>query len=77
MWVSTRNQVLLFVFGAGILSSLVSGWVMFFKRRKSGTAIWLALKLGNVTAIAFTVHGFLNTECALTKQSFYSTHTLM
>lgn len=34
------NQVLLFVFGAGILFSLVSGWVMFFKRRASGSSIW-------------------------------------
>jgi uncharacterized iron-regulated membrane protein len=34
------NQVLLFVFGAGILFSLVSGWVMFFKRRASGSNIW-------------------------------------
>ncbi len=30
------NQVLLFVFGAGVLFSLVSGWVMFFKRRRAG-----------------------------------------
>lgn len=35
------NQVLLFAFGAGILFSLVSGWVMFFKRRR-GHAGWLA-----------------------------------
>ncbi|MEY5028179.1 MAG: hypothetical protein RLZ63_494 [Pseudomonadota bacterium] len=34
------NQVLLFVFGAGILFSLVSGWVMFFKRRASGAPVW-------------------------------------
>ena len=34
------NQVLLFVFGAGILFSLLSGWVMFFKRRASGSSIW-------------------------------------
>ncbi|MGV1046318.1 PepSY-associated TM helix domain-containing protein [Limnohabitans sp.] len=34
------NQVLLFVFGAGILFSLVSGWVMFFKRRAAGSSIW-------------------------------------
>lgn len=32
------NQVLLFVFGAGILFSLVSGWVMFFKRRQASSA---------------------------------------
>jgi uncharacterized iron-regulated membrane protein len=30
------NQVLLFVFAAGVLFSLVSGWVMFFKRRRTG-----------------------------------------
>ncbi len=40
------NQVLLFVFGVGILFSLVSGWVMFFKRRKSGTSIFPALLPG-------------------------------
>lgn len=32
------NQVLLFVFGASVLFSLVSGWVMFFKRRASGSS---------------------------------------
>lgn len=31
------NQALLLVFGLGILFSLVSGWVMFFKRRQPGT----------------------------------------
>jgi uncharacterized iron-regulated membrane protein len=31
------NQLLLLIFGLGILFSLVSGWVMFFKRRKNGT----------------------------------------
>jgi uncharacterized iron-regulated membrane protein len=30
------NQVLLFVFAAGVLFSLLSGWVMFFKRRRAG-----------------------------------------
>jgi uncharacterized iron-regulated membrane protein len=34
------NQVLLFVFAAGVLFSLVSGWVMFFKRRRAGVG-WL------------------------------------
>ncbi|SHH72224.1 PepSY domain-containing protein [Massilia sp. CF038] len=34
------NQALLSVFGAGVLFSLVSGWVMYFKRRKgSGSAL--------------------------------------
>lgn len=32
------NQILLFVFGAGILFSLVSGWVMFIKRLRAGSA---------------------------------------
>ncbi|MBB5606630.1 MULTISPECIES: PepSY domain-containing protein [unclassified Janthinobacterium] len=31
------NQALLFVFGASVLFSLVSGWIMFFKRRAPGT----------------------------------------
>lgn len=31
------NQAILFVFGAGVLLSLLSGWVMFFKRRQAGT----------------------------------------
>jgi len=30
------NQVLLFMFGAGVLFSLLSGWVMYFKRARSG-----------------------------------------
>jgi uncharacterized iron-regulated membrane protein len=30
------NQALLFVFGVGLLFSIVSGWVMYFKRRKLG-----------------------------------------
>ena len=30
------NQALLFVFGVGVLFSIVSGWVMYFKRRKQG-----------------------------------------
>lgn len=29
------NQALLFLFGAGVLFSLLSGWVMYFKRRRS------------------------------------------
>ena len=31
------NQALLLAFGLGILFSLMSGWVMFFKRRQPGT----------------------------------------
>ncbi|MFA9218886.1 MAG: PepSY-associated TM helix domain-containing protein [Sphingomonadaceae bacterium] len=34
------NQALLLVFGLSVLFSLVSGWVMFFKRRKPGAG-WL------------------------------------
>jgi uncharacterized iron-regulated membrane protein len=30
------NQALLFLFGSGVLFSLLSGWVMFFKRRQKG-----------------------------------------
>jgi uncharacterized iron-regulated membrane protein len=32
------NQLLLLIFGLGIVFSLVSGWIMFFKRRKAGTS---------------------------------------
>jgi uncharacterized iron-regulated membrane protein len=32
------NQLLLLIFGVGIVFSLVSGWIMFFKRRKAGTS---------------------------------------
>ncbi|MCQ6458596.1 PepSY domain-containing protein, partial [Vibrio parahaemolyticus] len=31
------NQALLLLFGASVLFSLVSGWVMFFKRRLPGS----------------------------------------
>jgi uncharacterized iron-regulated membrane protein len=31
------NQALLLLFGVGVLFSLISGWVMYFKRRQSGT----------------------------------------
>jgi uncharacterized iron-regulated membrane protein len=30
------NQALLLIFGVGVLFSLISGWVMFFKRRRAG-----------------------------------------
>ncbi len=33
------NQALLLVFGLGMLFSLVSGWVMFFKRRRIGSSM--------------------------------------
>ena len=31
------NQLLLLIFGLGIVFSLLSGWIMFFKRRKAGS----------------------------------------
>ncbi len=34
------NQAVLLVFGAGILFSLISGWVMVFKRLASGVSVW-------------------------------------
>ena len=40
------NQIVLFVFGVSILFSVVSGWVMFFKRRRSGSTVWPALLPG-------------------------------
>ncbi|MEJ8835174.1 PepSY-associated TM helix domain-containing protein [Ramlibacter sp. AN1133] len=48
------NQVLLFLFGAGVLFSLASGWVMFVLRRRQGSAVlprllpgaWTSLPLG-------------------------------
>lgn len=40
------NQVVLFVFGAGILFSLVTGWVMVYKRWVAGASIWPALLSG-------------------------------
>ena len=30
------NQALLFIFGAGVLFSIISGWVMYFQRRALG-----------------------------------------
>ncbi|HEX2604389.1 MAG TPA: PepSY domain-containing protein, partial [Oxalicibacterium sp.] len=40
------NQLLLLLFGAGILFSLMSGWWMFFKRRKTGASAWPPLLPG-------------------------------
>jgi len=54
------NQVLLFVFGAGVLFSLLSGWVMFALRWRQGGAVlprllpgaWTALPVGGWIAAA-------------------------
>jgi uncharacterized iron-regulated membrane protein len=40
------NQVVLFVFGAGILFSLVTGWVMVCKRCAAGSGIWPSILPG-------------------------------
>lgn len=40
------NQLLLLLFGAGVLFSLVSGWMMFFKRRRAGMPGWPSLLPG-------------------------------
>ena len=55
------NQVLLFVFGAGVLFSLLSGWAMFLLRRRQGSAVlprllpgaWAAMPVGGWIATAF------------------------
>lgn len=40
------NQALLVVFGVGVVVSLFSGWVMFFKRRRIGQGVWPQLQAG-------------------------------
>jgi uncharacterized iron-regulated membrane protein len=40
------NQALLFIFGLGVIFSIVSGWVMYFKRRAKGLAAMPALVPG-------------------------------
>jgi uncharacterized iron-regulated membrane protein len=40
------NQALLFVFGLGVVFSLVSGWAMFYKRHQTGTWGWPPLSRG-------------------------------
>ena len=40
------NQAILLVFGLGVLFSLVSGWVMFFKRRAPGSRFFPAVPAG-------------------------------
>jgi uncharacterized iron-regulated membrane protein len=45
------NQVLLFLFGTGVLFSLVSGWVMFALRHRRGVAVLPRLLPGAWTAM--------------------------
>jgi uncharacterized iron-regulated membrane protein len=40
------NRALLFVFGAGVVFSIISGWVMYFKRRKQGLSVMPAVMKG-------------------------------
>lgn len=40
------NQAILLAFGLGVLFSLLSGWVMFFKRKKNGAAFFPPLLTG-------------------------------
>ena len=58
------NQALLFAFGASIIFSIVSGWVMYFKRQRQGAArlprlvpdAWKALSVGmGVGALAMCI----------------------
>jgi uncharacterized iron-regulated membrane protein len=45
------NQALLFVFGAGVLFSLVSGWVMLVKRQRQGASLLPRLMPGAWTSM--------------------------
>jgi len=45
------NQALLFLFGAGVLFSLVSGWAMFLLRRRQGGAVLPRLLPGALGAL--------------------------
>jgi uncharacterized iron-regulated membrane protein len=49
------NQALLFVFGVGVVFSIVSGWVMYFKRRKQGLAGMPAVMKGAWKALPWGV----------------------
>jgi len=48
------NQALLFVFGVGVLFSIVSGWVMYFKRRKQGLSGFPAVMKGAWKSVPWT-----------------------
>ncbi|MDB5956770.1 PepSY-associated TM helix domain-containing protein [Ramlibacter sp.] len=45
------NQALLFLFGTGVLFSVVSGWVMLLKRRRHGAALLPRLMAGAWTSM--------------------------
>ena len=50
------NQALLFLFGTGVLFSLISGWVMVFKRVRAGQTLWPVIPPGawkNVSPLAW------------------------
>lgn len=56
------NQVVLFVFGAGMVFSVVSGWVMVFKRCRSVGRIWPVVLPGawrSVSPWAWVVSAFM------------------
>jgi uncharacterized iron-regulated membrane protein len=59
------NQVLLFVFAAGVLFSLVSGWAMFFKRRRGGQAALPKLLPGAWRAAPLPAAALALALCAL------------
>lgn len=40
------NQAVLVLFGAGVLFALVSGWAMFWHRRRQGADVWPAVPAG-------------------------------
>lgn len=58
------NQALLFVFGGGIIFSIISGWMMYFKRRQQGMrglpevmpGAWKSMSIGAwLSAVLMTV----------------------
>lgn len=49
------NQALLLVFGSGVLFSLVSGWVMFFKRWRKGASALPTLLPGAWRAVSVSM----------------------
>jgi uncharacterized iron-regulated membrane protein len=59
------NQLLLLLFGAGILFSLVSGWWMFFKRRGTGASAWPPLLPGAWRSASPTMWIVAVAMCAL------------
>ncbi|MGK5037139.1 PepSY-associated TM helix domain-containing protein [Janthinobacterium sp. LB3P118] len=59
------NQALLLLFGASVLFSLVSGWVMFFKRRLPGSLGLPKLLPGAWTSPSALAWGLAAAMCAL------------